>query len=220
MMPSQLESSTVLIVDDNPHNLKLLLAFLNNFGVKVSVAKSGEAMLRMVQHLIPDLILLDVMMPGLNGFEACQRLKADQATQDIPVIFMTALADVESKIKGFEVGGVDYITKPIEYQELIARVSAHLTLSHLQKTLEEKNRHLQAMNQQLETKNSQLQEALDNVKTLRGLLPICANCKRIRDDHGYWHDVAAYIQAHSEAEFTHGICSTCIKELYPDYYQD
>lgn len=220
MTPAQLKNYTVLIVDDNPDNLQILLAYLKNFGVRVLVAQSGEVMLRLVQHLTPNLILLDVMMPGPSGFEVCQQLKADKATEAIPVIFMTARADVESKIKGFEVGGVDYITKPIEYQELVARVNTHLTLGELQKTLQEKNHHLQEMNQQLETKNSQLQEALDKIKTLRGLLPICANCKRIRDDEGYWHDVAVYIRDHSEAEFTHGICSPCMQELYPDFYQD
>jgi DNA-binding response OmpR family regulator len=205
------QRSTILIVDDNLKNLKVLLDLLKDFDFDISVAKSGEEALRRVSRRTPDIILLDVMMPGLDGFETCRRLKANEATREIPVIFMTALTDVESKLKGFEIGGVDYITKPIEYQEAIARLNAHLTIRRLQRSMAEKNAELQA-------KNEQLQQALDKVKVLSGLLPICANCKKIRDDQGYWQDVAVYIRDHSEADFTHGICPECIQKLYPDYF--
>jgi DNA-binding response OmpR family regulator len=176
------------------------------------VAQSGEEALKWVNDLAPDIILLDVMMPGLDGFETCRHLKASEATREIPIIFMTALADLENKLKGFEAGGVDYVTKPLEHQEVVARLNTHLTIRRLQQSLEENNIELQA-------KNEQLQQALDQVKTLSGLLPICANCKKIRDDQGYWQDVAVYIRDHSEVEFTHGICPDCMQTLYPDFYQ-
>lgn len=177
------------------------------------IAIDGEKALQQIERFLPDLILLDVIMPGLDWFETCRRLKAAEATREIPVIFMTALDDVESKIKGFEVGAVDFITKPIEHQEVLARVTTHLTIRALQQELQKKN-------QQLEAKNNQLQEALDKIKRLRGLLPICANCKKIRDDQGHWQDVAVYIRNHSEADFSHGICPDCLKKLYPDLYEE
>lgn len=203
---------TLLIVDDNLKNLKVLLGLLKDRGFNIIVAQNGEEALERASHWLPDIILLDVMMPGLDGFEICHRLKANETTREIPIIFMTALTDVESKLKGFELGGVDYVTKPVEYQEVMARLKAHLTIRWLQQDLVEKNAELQA-------KNEQLQQALDQVKTLSGLLPICANCKKIRDDQGYWQDVAVYIRDHSEADFTHGICPECIQKLYPDYYR-
>jgi len=101
---------------------------------------------------------------------------------------------------------MDYITKPVKVEAVLARVNTHLTIRRLQKDLEEKN--------------AQLQEAFDNIKTLKGLIPICANCKKIRDDEGYWHQVEGYIRDHSEAEFTHGICPDCAMTLYPEFYGD
>jgi PleD family two-component response regulator len=201
----------ILIVDDNPKNLKVMLGLLKRADFDISVARSGQEALKRANDLAPDIILLDVMMPDLDGFETCQRLKTNPATATIPVIFMTALTDVESKVKGFAAGGVDYVTKPVESGELLARLMTHLALRRLQKSLEAKNAELQA-------KNEQLQQALGQVKTLSGLLPICANCKKIRDDQGYWQDVAVYIRDHSEADFTHGICPDCMGKLYPDFY--
>jgi DNA-binding response OmpR family regulator len=216
----QLEKSKVLMVDDNPQYLKVLLGFLRKFGFEISVAQSGEEALTRLAYFSPDIILLDVMMSGLDGFEICRRIKASESGRDIPVIFMTALTDVDSKVKAFEAGAVDFVTKPIQYREVIARVIAQLSLRRLQQMLREKNEQLRVKNLELEAKNEQLQEALANIKTLRGLLPICANCKQIRDDQGYWHDVAEYVHTHSEAHFTHGICPKCMKKLYPDYYQE
>jgi DNA-binding response OmpR family regulator len=214
---TQLEKSKILLVDDNPQNLKVLVSFLRELNFEISVAQSGEETLTLLSRFTPDIILLDVMTDRLDGFETCRRIKASEASRDIPVIFMTALVDVESKVKGFEAGGVDFVTKPIEYRELLARVVAQINLRRLQQMLQEKNAQLQAKNLELEAKNGQLEEAMANIKILRGLLPICANCKQIRDDQGYWHDVAEYIHAHSEADFTHSICPKCMQTLYPDY---
>jgi DNA-binding response OmpR family regulator len=210
METQQPQKGTLLIVDDDLKNLKVLLDMLKDFGFAISVARSGEEALARASRRTPDLILLDVMMPGLDGFETCRRLKVNQTTGEVPIIFMTALTDVASKLKGFEVGGVDYVTKPVEYQEVMARLNAHLTIHRLQQDLAQKNTELRA-------KNEQLQQTLDQVKILSGLLPICANCKKIRDDQGYWQDVAVYIRDHSEAEFTHGICPGCMLKLYPDF---
>jgi len=109
-MPAK--ENTVLVVDDQPANLKVLLSFLEEHGFQIRVAVNGEGALQVLRHAYPDLILLDVMMPGMNGYETCRQIKANRATADIPIIFITALDSIEDKILGFEAGGVDYITKP------------------------------------------------------------------------------------------------------------
>ncbi len=123
-----LKNAKVLMVDDTPANIDLLHKILSNQGYKLSFATSGEKALKIIYRTPPNLILLDVMMPGMDGFEVCRILKSQKETQDIPVIFMTALTDTVDKVKGFNVGAVDYITKPIQSEELLARVSTHLKL--------------------------------------------------------------------------------------------
>lgn len=135
--------STILIVDDTPSNLSVLFDYLNESGFKVLVAEDGETALEQVQHVHPDLILLDVMMEGIDGYETCRRLKAKESTSEIPVIFLTALSETHDKVLGFQVGGVDYITKPLQHEEVLARVQAHLTIQRLQRSLKEQNSRLQ-----------------------------------------------------------------------------
>ncbi len=127
-----IQHNSILIVDDTPNNIRILFDILHGAGFKVSVVKSGEMALEKVPFIQPDLILLDVMMPGIDGFETCRRLKADESTKDIPVIFMTALSEVENKVKGLQLGAVDYITKPIQVEEVLARVNVHLALRNSQ----------------------------------------------------------------------------------------
>jgi len=132
--PSQkmaLKKYLILIIDDDPINLGVVFDFLENYGFKIIAARNGEMGLIWAQFALPDIILLDVMMPGIDGFETCYRLKANESTKDIPVIFMTALESTEDKVKGFEVGGVDYITKPIQYEEVLARLNTHLNIREL-----------------------------------------------------------------------------------------
>lgn len=131
-----MKQSLILIVDDNPTNIKVLYEVLEQASFRVLIAKNGESALEKLEAVIPDLILLDVMMPGIDGFETCRRLKANHQTQEIPVIFMTALSEVEHKTKGFNLGAVDYITKPFEQEEVLARVGLHLKLRCLTKKLE------------------------------------------------------------------------------------
>lgn len=138
-----LENTTILAVDDNPTNLEALFDFLTRYGCTVLLKTDGAKALALAQRRKPDLILLDIVMPGLDGFETCQRLKADEATKMIPVIFMSALTDTVDKVKGFGVGAVDYITKPFQYEEVLARVNAHVTIQRLQQDLQTKNVTLQ-----------------------------------------------------------------------------
>jgi two-component system, NtrC family, sensor kinase len=125
---SNIHKNSILIVDDTTNNIRLLFDILHHAGFQVSVVKSGEMALEKVPYIQPDLILLDVMMPGIDGFETCRRLKTDENTRNIPIIFMTALVEVEHKVKGLQLGAVDYITKPIQVEEVLARVNVHLAL--------------------------------------------------------------------------------------------
>lgn len=145
---------TILVVDDTPTNIQVLFDLLDASGYRVAIAKSGEIALQRLEKSLPDLILLDVMMPGIDGFETCQRIKALERTQDIPIIFMTALSDTLDKVKGLKLGAVDYITKPIQHEEVLARIKVHLQLRHLNQTLEA----------QVEARTADLSHALETVK--------------------------------------------------------
>lgn len=156
MNETNLPQETLLIVDDIPANVSLLLEFLTNAGFKVLVAKEGKAAIKKAEYAHPDLILLDVMMPGINGFEVCNILKSNENTKEIPIIFMTALSDTVDKVKGFSFGAVDYITKPIQHEEVLARVTTHLKLRKLQQQLEQELKVRQKYSVKLEKRNMEL----------------------------------------------------------------
>jgi len=155
----------ILIVDDNPTNLDVISEALSSAGYKVAIATSGERAIQQVERRPPDLILLDVMMPGINGFETCKRLKSNTKTCDIPIIFMTALADADHIVKGFDLGAVDYITKPFQEQEVLVRVRTHLQLSLLTQNLEEQVTHktLALQTSQLQMIQSEKLSSLGNL---------------------------------------------------------
>jgi len=194
--PKDAKQPIVLIVDDSPTNIQVIGKILRNSECEVAIATNGQQCVDMAMEIIPDLILLDIMMPVMDGLEACKILKSSPLTQDIPVIFLTAKDRSEDILKGFQLGAVDYVKKPFSSQELLARVNTHLKL---RRTIQD------------------LEKAIKEIKTLSGLLPICANCKSVRDDEGYWQSVESYIAVRSEAKFTHSICPDCMKELYPDF---
>jgi signal transduction histidine kinase len=146
----------ILVVDDTPANLRLLVGILTEKGYKVRPVPNGELALSAARGFPPDLILLDIMMPEMNGYEVCSELKADERTRDIPVIFISAINDVLDKVKAFSVGGVDYITKPFHVEEVLARVEAHLTICNLQKNLQYKNEELTRTLHQLQATQNQL----------------------------------------------------------------
>lgn len=147
---NQEKPEQILLVDDNTTNLQILHETLAGLGYKFLIAKDGESALEIAIKAKPSLILLDIMMPGIDGFEVCRRLKADPETEAIPVIFFTALDDTKDKVKGFDLGAVDYVSKPFQAEEVIARVNTHLTINRLRKRLAEKNRELKATNDFLE----------------------------------------------------------------------
>ena len=155
----------ILIVDDTPTNLEILSETLADAGFEVATALSGERALNHTKHSEPDLILLDVLMPGIDGFETCFRLKSNPLTSEIPIIFMTALANIDQKVKGLSLGAVDYITKPFQKEEVLARIKVHLDLRNLAKDLAKKNQLLQEKIEEkttLEKTLQQLNQDLEN----------------------------------------------------------
>ncbi|NEQ96459.1 MAG: PAS domain S-box protein, partial [Cyanothece sp. SIO2G6] len=166
--PTEEPGIKILVIDDTPANLSIAVTFLEAEGFTVLVAKNGESGIQRARYAQPDLILLDVLMPGLDGFETCRQIKQDPLLNKIPVIFMAALTGGESKTKGFEVGAVDYITKPIHHQELLARIELHLKQGKLTRALKTKNHQLleanRALEQQLAMQTSQLTQALQESK--------------------------------------------------------
>ncbi|PMB17572.1 hybrid sensor histidine kinase/response regulator [Fischerella thermalis CCMEE 5319] len=165
---SPTEEYVILIVDDNSTNLAVICEALTNAGFEIAVATNGENAIKQSNYDPPDLILLDVDMPGIDGFETCKRLKDNPLTHKIPIIFMTALNDTRDKVKGLNLGAVDYITKPFQEAEVIARIRLHLKLSSLTKKLEEKNLQLHQLKNELEERvkerTKQLTQSLINLQ--------------------------------------------------------
>ena len=172
--PAAARTGTVLVVDDVPANLSVLLDLLTGAGLAVLVADGGERALLQVSHRRPDLILLDAMMPGLDGFETCRRLRAAPATRDVPVLFMTALTDTAARLAGFAAGAVDYISKPFEPEEVLARLRAQLELQRLRRDLEAEVRLRQGAEARLARSLAQPVLIVD----AEGCLVFCADAAR------------------------------------------
>ncbi len=186
------DAARILVVDDDPINLQVLYNYLVAQHFDLTMASSGDEALRLLGEQAFELLLLDIMMPRMSGYEVCRTIREQLSRDELPVIFLSAKNRSTDRVTGFEEGGNDYLAKPIARRELLARVEAHLEL--------------------LEVHRSQAEE----VKVLRGLLPICCYCKKIRDDRGYWNQLEAHIDQHSEASFSHGICPECVVEHYPE----
>lgn len=150
------QKGNILVVDDTPENLRLLAGILNEKGYQARPVPNGKLALSAAQNIPPDLVLLDIMMPEIDGYEVCQQLKASEVTKDIPVIFISAVNDVMDKVKAFAVGGVDYITKPFQVEEVLARIETHLKICSLQQSLQEKNQDLATAIHQLQATQEHL----------------------------------------------------------------
>ena len=191
-----MDKAKILIVDDSPANIETLNETLEN-EFDIYFATDGNDALQKVHLLGPDLILLDIMMPVMDGFEVCRRLKENEQFRDIPVIFITALDQPEDESKGLVLGAADYVTKPFNPDLVLLRVRNHLKLKNQRDTLE--------------LRTLELEKVLSEIKVLQGIIPICAYCKNIRDDQGYWNQVEKYVSDHTDAKFSHGICPTCFE---------
>jgi len=207
---------SILLVDDSAENLLLLQSILQTGGYKdLLTAESAEQAFKHLgmdssggDGMSVDLILMDIQMPDINGIETCRRIKEVERYRDIPIIMVTAMAQREKLQLAFAAGAMDYINKPVNKIELRTRVGSALKLKQEMDSRK-------AREQELKKRTQELEQALREVKVLRGFIPICASCKKIRNDRGYWQLVEAYIREHSEAEFSHGICPDCIKKFFP-----
>ncbi len=189
----------ILIAEDDLVSRRLLQAALGKWGYEVIVACDGnEAWEALRQQPLPALLILDWLMPGMDGLEICRKVRGLPGYQSAYIILLTGKTSKEDVISGLDAGADDYVTKPFDPGELRARVSVGVRVAQLQLKLAERVR--------------ELEDALAKVKTLSGMLPICASCKKIRDDKGYWTQIESYLRHHSEAEFSHGVCPDCAKK--------
>ena len=201
----------ILIVDDRPENLLAMESLLEGRDLRVFKAESGNEALGLMLEYTFALVLLDVQMPEMDGFETAELMRGSERTKKVPIIFVTALSKEQKYIfQGYESGAIDYLLKPLEPEILRSKVKIFCELYRQKRVIEEQ------LNE-IEEKNEILQKQLDENKILKGFIPICANCKKIRDDKGYWDQVENYISKHSEAKFSHSICPECYEKLYPEF---
>lgn len=193
-----------MVVDDDSINVQFLTSALQD-EYDVIVAYNGYDAINLLKEQAPDLILLDVMMPGLSGFDVCRIIKSDESFEETPVIFLTALDNDEGELQGLELGGIDYLAKPINFALLKLRLRNHIALRERSDLVKEQRDLLARQKEELEN-------ALSRVKQLEGIIPICMYCKKIRDDRNSWKQLERYLSEHSEAMFSHGICPTCVDE--------
>ena len=209
----------ILIIDDEPANLAVIYKYLSDQGFQVMVAQTGKTGLELARQEQPDLILLDVMLPGIDGFEACRRLKADDRTREIPVLFMTVLTRVEDKIKGFEAGGLDYITKPFQESEVLARVATHLKLRELTVRLEQKvserTEKLVAANQHLREEIVERKRAEEMLHKYEYIVSSASDLMSFIDKNYIYQAVnKAYLEAHQKER--EDIVAYSIADLHGD----
>ncbi len=189
----------ILVVDDEEINRRVLSNFLSAEGYEVTLAAGGADALDLAAHNDYDLILLDIMMPKVSGYDVCQVLRREHELANLPIIFLSAKIQADDVVTGLSVGGNDFLRKPIAKAELLARIRPHLALLS----------HRRGLDRLVDEKSSQ-------IRTLGALVPICAICKDIRDDGGYWEEVETFLAQNSHITLSHGLCPTCFREHYSE----
>lgn len=193
----------ILIAEDDMSSRNLLSAMLRKAGYEVLETLDGEEVWKILQQPdAPKLVILDWLMPKMDGLEVLRRVRSIESDRPPYILMLTVKTAKTEIIEGLRAGANDYLTKPFDMGELRARVEVGRQMIETQDVLA--------------AKIEELHRALGEIKTLRGIVPICAGCKKIRDDQGYWKQVEVYLQEHTEAEFSHGLCPDCKKRLYPD----
>jgi sigma-B regulation protein RsbU (phosphoserine phosphatase) len=194
----------ILIADDDTTSRLVLTAVLSKAGYDVvATADGAQAWQALQQPDAPRLAILDLMMPSIDGLEVVRLVRILPIEWPPYLIMLTTRGDKPDVVAGLDAGANDYLAKPFDPGELLARV--------------EVGRRMIDMQTQLATKVDELRLALEQVRTLRGIVPICSSCKNVRDDQGYWKQVEIYVRDHTEAEFSHGVCPNCMKALYPQF---
>ncbi len=201
--------SKILIIDDEPLIIRLLEEALKD-DYEICSSPGGLNAIRDLKNRCPDLILLDVMMPDISGFDVCRLIRTEEAFSAIPVIFLTAMDTIDYEMKGLEAGGIDFLFKPVNLNLLKLRVRNHLELKRRIELIREQRDLLASQKEELEA-------ALIRIKRLEGIIPICMHCKRIRTDDAIWHNIVHYITEHTDAHFSHGLCPECAAQFYPEF---
>lgn len=197
----------ILIAEDDFTSRNMLTAVLTKAGYEVVVTTNGaEAWAELKKPDAPSLIILDWMMPEMDGLEVLNCIRAQEHEHPPYIIMLTSRGEKNDIITGLNAGADDYLAKPFDFGELRARVDV--------------GRRMVALQEQLATQFRELRQALDHIKTLQGIVPICMFCKKIRDDQGYWDQVEVYVSKHTNAEFSHGICQECMDKHYPEEFDD
>ena len=193
----------IIIAEDDPVSRLMLLTILSKSGHDaVAVADGGRALEALSLPDAPRLAILDVMMPVMDGIEVCRRLRALPGGEKLYLIMLTAMNRPEHVVAGLSAGANDYVGKPFVKEELLARVRAGERMIELREALEKRV--------------IELEDAMAHIRTLQGVLPICMHCHRIRDDQESWQRLEQYLEEHSEAQFSHGLCPECLEKHYPD----
>ncbi len=197
----------ILIAEDDFTSRSLLKALLIKHGHDVVATVNGaEAWEAMQRADAPSMAILDWMMPEMDGLDVCRRVRTLKTDLPPHIIMLTTKGEKADIIAGLDAGADDYLAKPFDPGELRARIKVGWRMVEIRDALA--------------AKVEELRHALDQIKTLRGIIPICASCKKIRDDQGYWNQVEVYVRDHTEAEFSHGMCPECMKKLYPEFQHD
>jgi YesN/AraC family two-component response regulator len=200
---------SVLYVEDEPLTRQIVAGMIRRRIPQVYVAGDGNEGLALFKEYSPDIVVSDVKMPNLDGIEMSRVIKS--LDKDARIILTTAYSDARTLLIAIELGIDKYILKPVEMESLFSAIDKCAETIVLSRKIRQQDREKDEL-------IVKLQEALENVKKLSGLIPICSNCKRIRDDKGYWNQIEIYISEHSDALFTHGLCDECTKTMYPQYY--
>lgn len=197
----------ILIAEDDATSRIVLATVLTKDGYDVTATDDGGAAWEVLQKPdAPRLAILDLMMPGIDGLELVRRVRAIPSVAPPYLIIVSTKSEKVDVIAALDAGANDYLTKPFDPGELRARI--------------EVGRRMIEMRFELNEKVEELSQALAEVRTLKGIVPICANCKNVRDDQGYWNRVETYLNEHTEADFTHAVCPDCMKRLYPQFKDD
>jgi two-component system, OmpR family, response regulator VanR len=237
----------ILIVEDSPTQAEELKYILETHGFHVWVTQNGMEALDYLENRIPSIIVSDIIMPEMDGYGLCKKIKSEERTKNIPVMLLTTLSEPEDVIKGLDCLSDGFMIKPYDEEALISRINYILLNTETRKSATTEmgieivfagkkhfitSTRIQILDllisiyengiqkaRELEKTVKDLKSANETIKTLKGFIPICAMCKKVRDDQGYWQQIELYIRDHSEADFSHGYCPECMEKLYPEYFK-
>ncbi len=240
-MTTLIDEIKILIVEDSPTQSEELKYILQKKGFIVDTAANGIEAIEYLSDKIPSIIISDVMMPEMDGYQLCRKIKSDKKLKDIPVVLLTTLSDPDDVVKGLDCGADNFLTKPYEEAVLLSRIEYILLNSEVRKSnptdmgieimFGGKKQYITSSriqildmlistyetavlkNRELELANRELRDANERIKTLSGLIPICSVCKKIRDDEGYWNKLEHFLSQHTDATFSHGYCPTCAADV-------